>query len=105
MNKILVGLLAGCVAGLVDIAPMIAQKLPIQANISAFSMWAVIGVLLSATSLKMNGILKGILVSFLVLLPNAVLIGWDNPVNPMPVLVMTLVLGAALGYAVGKIKG
>ncbi len=81
---------------------MLLQGLTWDANLSAFSMWVVIGFLLSIVNLKMGGVLKGLLVSFLVLLPNAFIIGSQNPVSLIPVIIMTLILGSGLGYVIGK---
>lgn len=53
----------------------------------------VVGFLLSTSTLK----IKGLLVPFFVLLPNVVLIRWENPMSLIPVGIMTLVLGSGAG--------
>ena len=100
MKKIKIGILLGIIAGIIDVIPMIIQKLTWDANISAFSMWIVIGFLLSIIDLKMNAIIKGILISFLVLLPSAILIGWKQPFALIPIALMTSILGGLLGYSI-----
>ncbi len=102
-NRWITGILLGVGAGILDVTPMIIQKLPIQADISAFSMWVVIGFILSVTTLSMNPILKGLLISYLVLLPNLFVIGWDNPVTLIPILIMTTILGGLSGFIHGKV--
>ncbi|HNZ42964.1 MAG TPA: hypothetical protein PKN41_06440 [Bacteroidales bacterium] len=102
MKKIFLGIVFGILAGLIDVTPMIIQDLSWDANISAFSMWVVIGFLLSIIELKMNSILKGILISYLVLLPLAVLIGWKEPISLIPIFVMTTILGGLLGFTINK---
>lgn len=102
-NRILAGLSCGFAAGLLDIIPMIAQKLTWDASLSALSMWTVIGLLVAVTDIKINGPVKGILLSFLVLLPSAILIGRHDPVSLVPIAAMTLILGAALGFAINKL--
>ena len=102
-NKLIAGLTIGCIAGVLDITPMIINKLTWDANLSAFSMWIIIGFFLSVTKLKMNGVFKGLLISFLVLLPNLFLIGWEEPVSLFPILIMTAVLGSISGYVFQKI--
>lgn len=102
MKKIFLGIVFGILAGLIDVTPMIIQDLSWDANISAFSMWVVIGFLLSIIELKMNSILKGILISYLVLLPVAVLIGWKEPISLIPIFVMTTILGGLLGFTINK---
>jgi len=105
MKKVLNGLIVGIAAGVIDVIPMIVQKLTWDANISAFVFWAATGVLVSVTDIKIKPFLKGIVVAFLVLFPCAVLIGWKEPISLIPVTVMTLVLGALTGYFVNKING
>lgn len=103
-RKITIGILLGIAAGIIDVIPMIIQNLTWDANISAFLMWVVIGFILSVTDLKMNAILKGILFSFLVLLPAAILIGWNEPASLIPIAIVTTLLGGVLGYAINRIK-
>jgi len=102
INKIYYGIGFGIMAGIIDVIPMIIQKLTWDANLSAFSMWIVVGFILSISELKMKGIFKGITVSFLILLPTAILIGWKEPISLLPITVMTLILGSLLGYFVDK---
>lgn len=103
-RNILTGISLGAVAGIIDVIPMVIQRLTWDANISAFLMWIVIGFILSITELKMNSILKGILISYLVLLPAAILIGWKEPISLVPILIMTTILGGALGYSFHRFK-
>ncbi|PIZ47992.1 hypothetical protein COY32_00865 [candidate division WWE3 bacterium CG_4_10_14_0_2_um_filter_41_14] len=103
MRKILIGMSCGTVAGIIDIVPMVLQKLTWDANFSAFTMWVVIGFFLSVVNLKINSIMKGIIFSFLVLLPSAILIGWNEPVSLLPIFFMTLILGGLLGLIIDKL--
>ncbi len=104
MNKIKFGLIFGSIAGIIDVTPMIVQKLPISANLSAFTMWVVVGFLISVTDLKINPVLKGILIAFLVLSPIAIIIGAQEPMTLIPIGAMALILGSGLGYFIEKIK-
>jgi hypothetical protein len=103
MKKILIGTIVGTVAGIVDVVPMILMKLTWDANLSAFSMWVIIGVLISATSLNLPGMVKGVVLSLMVLCPSAILIGWKEPTSLMPILVMTVILGGISGFVVSRI--
>jgi hypothetical protein len=105
MNKRkLVGLAFGTIAGTLDVIPMLIQKLTWDANISAFSMWIVIGFIYSSLDLKLPSAIKGILVSFIIIFPTAVLIGWKEPVTLLPIAIMTLVLGSMLGFSIDKMS-
>ncbi|MFC1540804.1 hypothetical protein ACFL4J_02065, partial [Candidatus Margulisiibacteriota bacterium] len=83
MKKIQAGLLFGTIAGLIDVVPMIVQKLSWDANLSAFTMWVVVGFLVAVTEIKMNSVLKGILIAFLVLLPAAIIIAAEEPASSL----------------------
>ena len=100
MTKIQAGLVFGVIAGVIDVIPMVIQKLTWDANLSAFSMWVVVGFLVATTELRVNAF-KGALLAFLVLLPLAILIGWREPMSLIPIGIMTLILGSGLGFAVG----
>lgn len=103
MNKSLIGLTVGLCAGLIDVIPMIIQNLTWDANLSALSMWIIIGFLTSRVDLRINSILKGIIISFLVLLPSAILIGWKEPISLVPISVMTTFLGGLQGFIINRL--
>ena len=102
-RKIIIGTLLGIGAGIVDITPMLFQKLPLVSILSAFSMWVALGFIVSTSALKLHGALKGLLLSFLVLLPTAILIGQQEPFSLIPIGIMTVILGALLGFVSDKI--
>ena len=105
MSKLIKFLITGVVIGIVDVIPMLIMKLTWDANISAFTMWVVISYLLYSNNQRCNQLIKSIVVAFLVLSPNAILIGWNNPVNLIPVIIMTLLLSILMGFITGKING
>jgi hypothetical protein len=98
----LIGIAFGTIAGILDVIPMIIQKLSWDANLSAFSMWVVVGFIMSSIDLKFSSVIKGIIVSFLILLPTAILIVWKEPFSLLPISIMTLILGGGLGFAIDK---
>jgi len=104
IKKFFIGTSLGIAAGVIDVIPMIIQKLPVQADLSAFSMWVIIGYLLSVIEIKIHSILKGLLISYLVLLPNLFIIGWENPVSLIPIFITTTILGSVLGFLIEKLS-
>jgi drug/metabolite transporter (DMT)-like permease len=102
MKKIKIGITFGIMAGIIDVIPMILQNLTWDANFSAFIMWVVNGFFISVVDIKLNPVIKGVAVSFLVILPTAVLIGWKEPFTLLPISVMTLILGSLLGFLIEK---
>lgn len=102
-KKMKIGIVVGIVAGIVDVIPMVLQNLTWEANLSAFSMWIVVGFLMAVIDLNINSIMKGIMTAFLVLLPSAILIGSQEPVSLIPITIMTTILGGLLGFSIEKI--
>jgi len=100
MKTILIGILLGTTAGIIDVIPMIIKKLTWDANISAFTMWIVVGFFIAAIDLNIQPIIEGIIIALLTLLPCAILIGWKEPKSLIPILAMTLVLGGGLGWII-----
>ena len=103
METIIIGIILGAAAGIIDVIPMVIKKLTWDANISAFSLWVVVGFLIATTSLDMNPVLTGILLALLVLLPCAILIGWKEPKSLFPIIVMTIILGGLLGFIIPRL--
>ncbi len=103
MRRIKIGILLGIVAGIIDVTPMIIQKLTWDANISAFVMWIIVGFFIAINNLHINSFLKGILTAYLTLAPAAILIGWKEPISLIPIGIMTTILGGLLGLAIHKI--
>lgn len=102
MNKIKLGILLGIIAGVIDVIPMLIQKLTWDANISAFLFWIVAGFFIATSNLKLKGALKGIVVSILFLIPLAVIIGWQEPASLIPITIMNVILGSLLGFCIEK---
>lgn len=105
INKVTLGIVLGIIAGIIDVVPMVFQNLTWDANLSAFSLWVIAGFMIATSNLKLNGILKGILISFLILTPVAIIIGWQQPMSLIPIGIMTLILGSLLGYFIEILGG
>jgi hypothetical protein len=103
LNKIQLGLLCGVIAGLIDVTPMLIQKLPLAANLSAFTMWVVVGLMIATSNLQLKGALKGIVISYLILLPIGIIVAKSEPLSLIPICAMTLILGGLLGYFIEKL--
>jgi hypothetical protein len=107
VKKIYLGIMLGIVAGIIDVILMLVQGLAWDANLSAFSLWVVSGFLIAASDIefkdfKIWGGAKGALISFLVLLPSAILIGSKEPFSLIPIFGITLIFGFLLGFLIDK---
>jgi len=105
MKSILIGILLGMAAGVVDVVPMILKKLTWDANISAFAMWIIVGFFIATIDINVQPIFKGIFIALLVLFPSAILIGWKEPKSLLPILAMTIILGGILGFSIPVLAG
>jgi hypothetical protein len=99
MSRLIPSILIGSIAGAIDVVPMIAQKLSKHACISAFVHWVVLGVLISYIQVPMSPWLKGVTVAVLSCLPIAILVSEKDPKSIVPILTMSVILGAAVGFA------
>ncbi len=102
MKKITLGIILGIVAGIIDITPMIFQRLTWDANLSAFTFWIVAGFFISTTKLNFKGAVKGFIISIILLIPLAFIIGWNEPTILIPIFTMNVILGALLGYSIDR---
>ncbi len=98
-KKIITGIIIGAIAGCIDLIPMIIRHLPLNADLSAFSLWLMVGVLTPMLSIKLPWTIKSIMVAFMILIPSAFIIGWDEPITLLPIAGMTLILGFLVGIA------
>ena len=82
MTRVKSGLIAGLVFGIIDIIPMIFMNLPNRyiAIASAFVNRFAIGFLIPNTALQLPGWLTGILIGFLLSLPDAIITGVYAPI-------------------------
>ena len=104
MNKrIGTGLMIGVIAGIIDVIPMIVQKLTWDANLSAFSLWIVVGCMLATSNLRLPPVVKGVVIAFICLFPILFIFGWKDPLSLIPIFVMTLILGALVGFTYNKL--
>ena len=102
MNKIKAGLIFGMIAGVLDVIPMILMKLPLDADISAFILCVIGGFLIATSDLKLHSVLKGIVIFFLLAFPIMIIVGMGSPQELIPMIVSNLLLGAFLGYFIGR---
>ena len=104
MKRIKWGLLLGAVAGVIDVILMVIQKLSWDANLSAFTFWVIVGLIISISDIKLKGTLKGVVLSLILIVPLAIIIGWQNPLTLVPIIIMNIILGSGLGYLIDRRK-
>lgn len=101
-NKICLDISLGVIVGVINVLPMILQKISWDADISTFLTWIIVAFFISVTNFKFQGILKGIIVSLLIFIPSTVFVIESNLIGAIWVIAMTLIWGSLLGYLIDK---
>ena len=102
MAKFFISLGIGSIAGIIDLIPMIIQKLDRFSNWSAFVHWLVLGIIISYIQIPMSPWLKGLVVAEMSSFPIIILVMKDDPKSIIPILVMSAILGVAVGISTSK---
>ena len=101
-KNIFIGLFCGFLAGIIDLIPMLIQKLSWDANLAAFSMWIIIGFFIATSQVQINSFLKGIIIAVLCLIPSSFIIGSKEPYSLIPIFIITIILGSLLGIIIQR---
>ncbi len=99
MKELWIALGLGVGAGILDIIPMIIQKLDKYSIISAFFQWIVLGIIIKYSSvLGLKGWANGAVVAVIAAIPIVILVSKSEPKSVGIILGTSLVLGAVVGY-------
>ena len=100
MKELLLTLLIGCAAGIIDILPMIKMKLDKYAISSAFIFYFVMPFIIFNINLLGNlWWLKGGLITFVLAIPTIIIVSKADKKSALPISVMAIVLGTCIGIA------
>ncbi len=99
MNNILICVLIGLVAGVIDVTPMIITKQDKASNISAFIHYFVLGIIIPYVNWEIAPWLKGIIISLGTAIPFMVFVYPKDKKAMVPMLIFSIVLGAGIGIA------
>ena len=102
MQKLLIALAIGLGAGVIDVIPMLIQKIDRNSCVAAFVHWLVLGVLIAYVSAPVPDWAKGALVGFFGALSTVILVAQGDPKSAAPILVTSTVLGSVVGMLAGK---
>ncbi len=99
MNEILIALLIGIVAGIIDIIPMIIQKMNKYANLSAFFHWVVLGLIIPFVAWDISPWLKGLIIAEISAVPILFMVAKEDKKAIIPITAMSAILGIGIGVA------
>jgi hypothetical protein len=100
--KLFISIGIGTVAGVIDVIPMLIQKLDKFSNWSAFVHWIVLGVIISYIQVPLAPWLKGLVIAECCALPAIILVAKTDRKSIVPMVVMSAILGIAVGIGTGK---
>ncbi len=99
MNEILIALIIGIVAGIIDVIPMIIQKTDKYANLSAFFHWVVLGLIIPFVSWNIAPWLKGLIIAEITVIPILLIVAPEDKKAIIPITIMSAILGVGVGLA------
>jgi hypothetical protein len=105
MNDFLIAVLIGIAAGLIDVIPMIIMKLDKVANISAFTHYFVLGLIIPFVNWGLSPWISGVIISFLSALPFMIIVYPNDKKALIPMTVFSIALGAGIGITGAKFIG
>lgn len=98
MKELLLTLLIGIAAGVIDVLPMIKMKLDKYSEISAFVHYLIAPFIIFNTELfGMAWWLKGGVINLALAVPVVILAAKDDKTSAPPMIVMSVVLGTVIG--------
>ena len=108
MNTILIGLGLGLAAAVLDVVPMLIQRLPLLACLSAAAQWLFLGVVITRCDLGLpawaTGLILGVAGAVPVILVTIANPVWVKPGEEARTIIPILVFSAVLGTAVGVVS-
>jgi hypothetical protein len=98
MNKLFFALLIGACAGALDIIPMLLRRAAWHDIAVPFVHWLMLGVLIAYVHMPLHPTLKGLIVAVMTTLPILISYSQTKPDAVLPILGISIVLGAAVGW-------
>lgn len=105
MNNFLIATIIGLIAGIIDIIPMIIQKLDKREVISAFLHYFALGIIIPFVSWGVAPWIKGLCIALLTALPIMIIVYPKDKKSIIPMLVFSIILGAGIGILGAKFIG
>ncbi|HEX3021539.1 MAG TPA: hypothetical protein VHQ24_15985 [Lachnospiraceae bacterium] len=100
MRELLLTILIGVVAGVIDVMPMIKMKLDKYAITSAFTFYLILPfITINTTLLETLWWIKGGMIGFILAVPVMVIVAKDDRKATIPMGIMSIILGSLIGIA------
>jgi len=99
MKTLFIALFLGMLAGIIDILPMIRQKVNKYSIAAIFIQWVLIALVVYFINWDISSWLKGLVIAELGMLPFMIQAGYRNKKSILPTFVFAAVLGIFLGLS------
>ena len=97
MKELFIALMIGIAAGIIDVIPMILQKLDRRANLSAFLHYVALGLIIPFVNWGIAPWLTGLIIAILTAIPIMIIVVPHDKKAIVPMLVLAAVLGSGIG--------
>jgi len=105
MNDILIALIIGIIAGIIDVIPMLIQKLDKFANLSAFTHWVILGLIIPFVDWNIEPWIKGLILGELSAIPIMIIVYPKDKKALIPMIIFSAILGIGVAIAGAKFIG
>lgn len=105
MSNILIALLIGIIAGIIDVIPMMIKKMEKSAILSAFFHWVALSVIIPFVSWDIAPWLKGFLVAEITAIPVLFMVSIKDKKAILPIIIMSAILGISVAIAGDRFIG
>ena len=99
MYDLFIALLIGIIAGIIDVIPMLWQKMDKYANLSAFLHWVFLGLIIPFVNWPVAPWLKGVIIAEMAAVPVLMMVLPKDRKALLPIVLMSALLGAGVGWA------
>ena len=106
MKAILIAFVIGCIAGGIDVFPMIKnEKIPRFSILAIFSQWVILGLLIPFVDWDMPPMFKGLIIGVLGMIPFMVIAFYRNRKTVFKMAISAAILGALIGISSNYLIG
>ena len=99
MNDFLIAILIGLAAGIIDVVPMIVQKLDKESCLSAFVHYFALGLIIPFVNWDLAPWLTGTCISVLTAIPVMIIVYQKDKKAIIPMIIFAIILGSGIGLA------
>ncbi|MDN5201915.1 hypothetical protein QQ008_11090 [Fulvivirgaceae bacterium BMA10] len=105
MSDIIIALLIGTVAGIIDTTPMVIRKMYKYAILSVFVQWVVLGLIIPFVDWHIQPWLKGLIIGEIAPLPAMIMVFPRIKKMIVPMIIFHAILGIGIALAGARFIG